>query len=226
MPKRKRTKGRDGRISKRRRSRRGRRRAIPRGLFANVTVQRFRYVDFITLNPPISGTSRHTIRGTSLYDPDFTGIGHQPRGFDQYMAFYEHFEVLGAKLTATFVPLLPTIVQNQAIVGIMQGPLGTPALTTLTDVLESKQSRTNVTRTMGTRPLVLTSKFSSKKVFGGGMGDDARKGTDSANPAENWYFHVWGGSTDEGSNDPTAIRVKLQIDFIAKLTERKKFGGS
>lgn len=44
----------------------------------------------------------YVLRATDLYDPDYTGTGHQPMGFDQMMVFYEHFVVTRAKLTVNF----------------------------------------------------------------------------------------------------------------------------
>lgn len=37
-----------------------------------------------------------------LYDPDITGVGHQPRGFDQMMAIYEKYIVTGVKVEVWF----------------------------------------------------------------------------------------------------------------------------
>lgn len=34
----------------------------------------------------------------SLFDPDLTGTGHQPQGFDQWSAFYNTYQVYGAKV--------------------------------------------------------------------------------------------------------------------------------
>jgi len=42
-------------------------------------------------------------RANSLNDPDATGVGHQPRGYDQLKGLYEHSEVVGATITARFV---------------------------------------------------------------------------------------------------------------------------
>jgi len=38
----------------------------------------------------------------NLYDPDYTGAGHQPHGFDQLAALYKQYVVMGAKMTVNF----------------------------------------------------------------------------------------------------------------------------
>jgi len=38
----------------------------------------------------------------SIHDPDYTGAGHQPFGYDQLAALYKQYVVLGAKVTAKF----------------------------------------------------------------------------------------------------------------------------
>lgn len=47
-------------------------------------------------------------RGNSIYDPDFTGTGHQPLGHDQYSSFYHKYCVVGAYVTVRFVPCTDT----------------------------------------------------------------------------------------------------------------------
>jgi len=43
-------------------------------------------------------TSTQVFRANDLFDPDFSGTGHQPMGFDQLMVWYNHFCVRTAKI--------------------------------------------------------------------------------------------------------------------------------
>ena len=43
------------------------------------------------------------MRLNSLFDPNLSGLGHQPRGFDQLMAVYEKYTVVAAKITVCYV---------------------------------------------------------------------------------------------------------------------------
>lgn len=50
--------------------------------------------------PNLSSTNWHThfFRSNSLFDPDITLTGHQPRFFDQFAAMYDKYRVLGSKI--------------------------------------------------------------------------------------------------------------------------------
>ncbi len=41
-------------------------------------------------------------RGNNIFDPDQTGVGQQPYGFDQMAALYKSYRVLGSELSVTF----------------------------------------------------------------------------------------------------------------------------
>lgn len=42
-----------------------------------------------------------TLRLTNLYDPDYTGTGHQPLGYDQWATFYKQYRVIGVSFRIT-----------------------------------------------------------------------------------------------------------------------------
>lgn len=56
-----------------------------------------------TLNPGVGGVCAIQIfSANGLYDPDISGVGHQPMGFDQYMDAYREYTVKKAKITVYF----------------------------------------------------------------------------------------------------------------------------
>lgn len=55
-----------------------------------------RYAQEFSVNPSVAGAAvTQQFRVNSLFDPDFTGVGHQPMGFDQLMALYNRYLVYG-----------------------------------------------------------------------------------------------------------------------------------
>ena len=55
------------------------------------------------LNPGLGGSlASKVFTCNGLYDPDVSGTGHQPRGFDQMMALYDHYVVTKCKMTVMY----------------------------------------------------------------------------------------------------------------------------
>lgn len=75
--------------------------------FSNPISRRMRtkltYFQRTSLNPGVGGIAADAVfRLNSLYDPDLTGVGHQPAGFDQIMALYKYYAVVGADAHISF----------------------------------------------------------------------------------------------------------------------------
>lgn len=121
------------------RTRRYRRRALanynpaPARPFADKYRCNLRYCQTGSIDPSNTNFAFHTFCVNSLYDPDTTGGGHQPMGFDQLAAIYNRYLVTGAKLSCTFESRTATTNQT-AIVGVTthEGSLFYPS--TLSDV--------------------------------------------------------------------------------------------
>jgi len=66
-----------------------------------------RYVDTKTLSPG-TGAGVHTFRMRSIYDPDYTGGGHQPMFRDNWATLYGQYKVLKTMVSVTFHPNMVT----------------------------------------------------------------------------------------------------------------------
>ena len=67
------------------------------------TTRDLQYCERIQLNVGIAGVAgaEQVYRLNSLFDTNFTGVGHQPYGFDQLSLMYRHYRVNGVTVQLT-----------------------------------------------------------------------------------------------------------------------------
>lgn len=158
----------------------------------------------------------HVFSCNGLYDPDITGVGHQPSGFDQVMALYDQYTVL--KSTIRF-----DIFNYDANLAMTAGIALMDNATVLVDYrayIESGRSTwTAVTPFSGSHSLqtlrheVTVSKFMGRPKV---EDEDDLSGTASANPADQCYWHLW---ADSHGSDASAAYGLVVIDYFAVLKE-------
>lgn len=181
------------------------------------------YGDKIQLNSGVATSATHVFRANSLFDPDFSGVGHQPLGHDEYVNFYNHYTVIGSKITATFMPTgASSTGQGLCAIALIANSAG--AAGGVTPLLERKGV---VWKTMsgnyGGKFPTLNHFYSASKFHGVTDpvdNDDLRGEFGVGNPTEGAFFHVVVAGQDDTSN-PDAIDVIVKISYIAVLQERK-----
>lgn len=186
---------------------------------------KLRYVeDDFTLDPGISAPAVQVFSINGLYDPNYTGTGHQPRGFDQFMTMYDHYTVIGAKITVTLAQ--PAGAHYNLHVGVACKD-NAPAMSTINDYLEGRNLVSRVLKASevgGTTNLVTLTKTCSVKKFLGVsriLGASEFRGTTSTNPTEQGYFHIFAQALNSSVN-PTLIRGTARIDYLTIFTEPKQ----
>lgn len=163
----------------------------------------------------------YTMNG--LYDPNITGVGHQPIGFDQIMPMYDHYHVIGSKITVKCTNL------DAGTGGILTLNLkdnsGTSA--NLNEIIENGNCKSVLIGTSGssdgTKTLTLNcnpSKFFGRKVMQG----TKYNGNELSNPSDQVYCHV----NFQGAQNISTVSAVMQItiEYIAILTEPKQLTGS
>lgn len=182
-------------------------------------VRKLRYFDQKSISPGTAGSPGVTIfTANNVHDPDHTGVGHQPRYFDEYMGLYNRFLVLGAKIQVQAVNLDT----NPNTVGISILEASTPKLD-ITDYSEVANSARRTLDVAGSGQAIkyLTAKWSGKKWFHKPnlTTEYDLTGSSSAGPSTNSrvYFHVW--TTSPTASDTGTVRVLVTIDYIVMFRE-------
>jgi len=169
-----------------------------------------RYFDQVTLSPGAGTNAINVYSANGLFDPNITGVGNQPRGFDQIMPLYDHYSVIYARCTVKFYSTSPVVV------GIAVRDRAT-TVSNLDDYMEGRNIHSTMVTDSNWRTVTFSlnlSKFLGRKVL---QEDDCR-GSVSANPAEQAYFHIFGHSSASGG-DPGLIDCQVLIDYTTVYTE-------
>lgn len=184
---------------------------------------KLRYSESITVNPGIAGVAGvHVMNASSCYDPNTTSGGHQPRAFDEWMTMFDHFTVIGSKITAQF-SVNGQSADRAIVLGVNLKDDGT-VYTDKNDYMEGRNVSSKLISggaTGDARTCTLTKFYSPKKFLGISkvMAGSVLRGNASSNPAENAYFHIWAAPTGTADLDPIAVQVV--IDYLVVFTEPK-----
>lgn len=167
-------------------------------------------------------------RANDLYDPEQAVGGHQPLGFDQFVGtLYDHFTVLGSKITVDFVSADSTYLGG-ARCGINVTDDASGVVTTFDTVVEQGGCAHGILTNMhGQGRLRLTKTFSTKKFFNRADVKDCSelRGNAAASPTEQAYFNVFCQGLASGTN-PANLYVNVLIEYIVLLQEPKQLAQS
>lgn len=195
-------------------------------LWPNRKVARLRYGDAQPSSSSIAGAAvMYSWTCNGMYDPNITGTGAQPRGFDQIMPFYDHYVVIGAKCVVTF----QNDSEEPVRVGILIRDVSSVSQQSPDTIQEYRHKRTitldGITRggrSFGTVSYkVNPNKFLSRSHP---LSDDQLKGSALTNPAEQCFFQTFAYALDGVSI--ATVRAQVRIEYTAVFIEPKIGTGS
>lgn len=219
-----------GAVSRRRRSYSRRRRRAKAYSILNLApkhgrMARLVYVETgLQLQPIVSAIGHYTFAANSIFDPNVTGIGHQPRLHDDFQALYNRYCVVGAKIEVTFRQTTNTIDNAAVRVGInkRQSDQTTFAgTTTAVQVLEQEYLKTYNMNAFdhSTSMKTCVARWSLKNdAKGKGRIEDSLFSAQfGANPATLWYFEPCVLHVGTGTATPAPVIFDVKISYIVWL---------
>lgn len=205
-----------------------RRRRYPRNTATNTGIvtplgRKFRstlkYADTARLLTGVGSTRFRVLSCNGMFDPDITGTGHQPMGFDQLTTFYDHYCVIMCKGRFTYTNLTSTPV----VVGVVISDVSTTTALTSTDqVMEQPSVKWMVLAPSGnadaTKSMSLMCNPNKYLSVGSPLSNALVNGNALQNPAEQVFFHVFASPLNSGDL-AYSVDVAYQLDYTAIFHE-------
>lgn len=180
----------------------------------------FIYSERYNINPPAAGLAGIQVFNlTSLFDPNVTGVGHQPVNFDQYALMFEKYEVYKAEIKTTLASGSSNLLWGMAV-SDFPTTSSDPAV-----YIENGQAQWKVTSTAGGGNDVQTCSMTVDIAKANGvtrkqlMADDVYRSDFTTSPSESIYAHIF--AADVISGDPGAVSLVTEIRFHTRLIGTK-----
>lgn len=159
----------------------------------------------------------NTFRPNSLFDPDFTNVGHQPKYRDQLAALYNTYRVYGCKLTVQggFEGTAGNDPAGYLVVGSRTGSVALPA--SIIDASEEQSYK--VKAITNQRPVTFSKYYSNAKIFGttkrGYEGEIGYAGSMGGNPSIVNFLDV--GIAANGLTAAAEVVLRVSLVYYCVL---------
>lgn len=182
-----------------------------------------RYAESFGLATTSGAVNSYVYSCNGLFDPNITGTGHQPAGFDQMMLSYEHYCVLRSRIFVSFLNTSGNAYPTCAV----SIRAGTTPVTVIQQIVEDGMVITQRLAGANAFPASCLLKTACDVAKFGGkvklVDDPEYQGTIAANPAEQSYFHIQTWSIDATTAN---VSVEVTIEYEAIFSEPRNLSQS
>ncbi len=150
-------------------------------------------------------------RANSLFDPDFSGVGSQPLGFDQWAAFYGRYRVLRMRYKCTFAA--PSSRLEAACTCLPN--LNSATDSVFGDAIAEPYAKVKVYSPNGGFMPILSGEVDIRKILGVSVaqfGEENFSASISSNPASVVWFHVRCETLSGGLSNVYYFLLELEFD--------------
>lgn len=190
--------------------------------FPKKLLMKHKYVDTISVTNTSGLNSNYQWRCNGMYDPNYSGGGHQPLYFDQMTAIYNHYTVIGSRIKVTLTP--SAVYAVGANIALFINDDTTISVSTIQNAQEQHSGKFRIAAAGANQPINMYSKWSAKKTFGGSvLGNDLLQGTSSSDPAEQSIYTVLIYPLDGGQQ---TWYVNVEIEYLAVWDELRDIAQS
>ncbi|QGH72494.1 MAG: capsid protein [CRESS virus sp. ct4af14] len=190
-----------------------------RGIVPTRIKRKLLYSQLVSINPGAGVCGVHAFSANGMYDPDITGVGHQPKGFDEYMALYNHY-----KVTASKIHVEGDVAAYAVIIGVRAADQAMASGLAVSNVLEGAQTSWCLASIYAPHYKVSQDFMLSRDMPTQAKGDTVW-GTDSSQPTDQWIYTVFLGPNDEAT-DLGGQSIRIVIEYEAEFFGPKSLAQS
>jgi len=181
--------------------------------FASRYITKMKYSEVALLT---AGNIQYLFNANSVFDPNATGVGHQPYGFDQLSPIYNRYRVISCKY----------VVNAYSSAGGTTGAIrfGTllaneiPPINNMSELAENPRAQTRV-QIVGGSTQTIKGKISIPSLMGRTksqyMADDRYQALVTANPQELAYLAIYAQDmADAAATVTLAVTLEYTVEFF------------
>lgn len=186
-----------------------------------------RYHESVLINPAAGLAGNYIFRANSIFDPNYTGAGHQPIGHDEWAVFYNKYAVVKSTIKASFVSQNDVASTGTALVGI--GLQHDTFLEANPDtIIERRDATTKVMTALSAQGVatVVGKSYTPDRFFMTKhlVDDPQLRAAFNMNPTADAYYNVF--MAPLVGADVASTAVSVVIDYTVLLTDRTDLTGS
>lgn len=193
--------------------------------FPDRMVTKLRYVDNFTLTGAAGAVGANVFRLNGPYDPDLSGVGHQPMYFDQFAGAvgtgpYSRYRVISAKATVSFMQTSPPAIAATNVGPIVVG-LQTSATSGLygTNVSALCEASNSVWTHLGDKAggnntKTLTATYSPRRDLGVSQDDDTVSAAYNGLPSQGFFCIPWKIDTVGAASVSALVEIVYTVEFF------------
>jgi len=160
-----------------------------------------------------------------LYDPDISGGGHQPRGFDQWASFYSRYRVLSVEALVSGGPNQDSTYNMPVNIGLV--PSVTTSRFVAGDIPFEMPRAFYKTTTNMAAPVTLRGRYYPWQILGVTkeryMADDGYASLTNACPTQTCGLHVY---TDPLLSTSALQSISVKLTYTVVFDQRVTIGSS